>query len=351
MKAIYLILFLSFSFVSLSLLANCTGDEIDNRKPTFYNEETQTHIMRDQGTSGWCYAFSSADLVTHYLARNNPDALRISNGKPVERDRQLLNPLSALASNPEVDGDNFKNETTGGQPNQFVMDLFSNSSSRICLESEMNSNNFRDRENNIVEISTLLNNVSKLANSDRTEQSNGVCQEWTTVYSNIFPGLTYLEFNSIIAKLGQEGANNLQMVTGLIQNSCKNPVNVGTLPPVKRVRRTNNDSSDNSTEFINTIETQLRSGNIIALEYFQDFLENANHPPIINEGKGKQSEGSRHVSTIVGRKCVNNEERFLIRNSFGSGCEIYDRSLECDHGNIWVSKELLLRMSSRISHL
>lgn len=351
MKIFSLLLVIFASVPTYSSPGTCRGELIDNRRPTFFNEETQTHIMRDQGTNGWCYAYSSADMVTHYLARNNPEALRSSGGRPVPRDRQLINPLTAIASSSLYEGENFGESSFGGQPNQTVLNMFSDPSARVCLETDMFSTNFRDHQNNVVEISTALNDVDRLARADQNSPSNGMCQSWSSIYSNVFPGLTFSEFSGLISKLSDKSVTNFDRVSALIQRSCKNPVQVGNLPPVQRVRRTNNDNTDNSEAFISAIETQLQNGNIVALEYFQDFLEDASLPPIQRSESGRPLGGSAHVSTIVGRKCVNGEEKFLIRNSFGSGCEIYDQSLECEHGNIWVSRELLLRMSSRISYL
>ena len=59
-----------------------------------------------------------------------------------------------------------------------------------------------------------------------------------------------------------------------------------------------------------------------------------------------------HFSTVVGRRfnSSTNSCEYLVRNSWGRGCEGYDERLECEEGNIWVPKKVLAKRMRRIDY-
>ncbi|MCF8058391.1 MAG: hypothetical protein K9K67_03785 [Bacteriovoracaceae bacterium] len=319
----------------------------DHRRPTFYNEETQTHIMRDQGDSGWCYAFSTADLVTDYLYKNNPEILT----QTPEREDQLISPVSllpAIASFSEGQSDGrFTQMTEGGQVTQMMIDIVASVDprNRICLESEVRSSNFTINGEEI-DVLALLDNLELQYNPQTNDQI--LCQQVGLLNRTILPNL---EVSDVVNILNQIQSTNkpitsINYISQVISESCKNPLPTLKLPEVKRVRRTNTDGSDNQEDFLAAIDQQLLSGSILALEYNGYLLESSEGL----DAKGFPIEAP-HVSTIVGRRCIDGESQYLIRNSYGPTCDFYLEELDCDEGNIWVPKELLLRMSRRVNYL
>ncbi|MBH47125.1 MAG: hypothetical protein CME71_03040 [Halobacteriovorax sp.] len=343
-------LILSSLFSSTLWAQSCDpSQDRDNRSPTFYNEQTQSHIMRDQGDSGWCYAFSTADLVTDYVFKNNREVL---NQAP-NRNDQLISPVSllpaiaSLGSGEQDEGIRFSEYTAGGQVTQVMIDIVAsvNPRERVCLEDEVRSSNF-NLASEEVNILNLLDEVERNYNLQATSQE--ICLQASRLSQTVLPNINANDIETILTQLNASNkpVRSTTYISSLIQTSCKNPLPRLELPEVKRVRRTMLDESDNSQEFLSTIDSQLMANSIVALEYNGLLLETEDSV----DSKGFPIEAP-HVSTIVGRRCHNGENQYLIRNSYGNDCSFYLESLQCDQGNIWVSQELLLRMSRRISYL
>tara|TARA_R110000868_G_scaffold117600_12_gene312388 strand:- start:10162 stop:11214 length:1053 start_codon:yes stop_codon:yes gene_type:complete len=342
--------FLSLFFTQSLWSQSCDpSQDRDNRSPTFYNEQTQTNIMRDQGDSGWCYAFSTADLVTDYLYKNNREVL----SQASERNDQLISPLSLLPSIANLGASDaeaalpFSDRTAGGQVTQAMIDIVASVSpnDRVCLEDQVRSSNF-NLSGEEVNVLTMLDEIERGHNVQAT--SEAICLEATRLSQSILPNLNANDIETILARMSASNkpARSSTYISNLIQTSCKNPLPRLELPEIKRVRRSNLDDSDNSQEFLSTIDDLLAANSIVALEYNGMLLESEDSL----DSKGFPIEAP-HVSTIVGRRCHQGQSQYLIRNSFGTDCSFYLESLECDEGNIWVSQELLLRMSRRISYL
>ncbi|MBI2522501.1 MAG: hypothetical protein HYV97_18925 [Bdellovibrio sp.] len=50
-----------------------------------------------------------------------------------------------------------------------------------------------------------------------------------------------------------------------------------------------------------------------------------------------------HASVIIGLRVQNKIPQFLVRNSWGEGCDGYSRDWECDKGNLWLDAEVLAK--------
>jgi hypothetical protein len=339
------ICFLSLLLHASYLQANCSGNQvIDHRKPAFYDEQNNRHLMRNQGESGWCYAYAASDLVTFHLAKNNPAALQSQNGRAVPREAQLISPVSALSSYRAQKGKGTFSETLDGGFIDDFMSQFSNPKKRICLENEVNSSNVSGAsERTSLSVSIAMNNLEDLYNklnlqNDSSHDQAHLCSAWNDGFSQVFPGLDFDDFQKIFGDIKSEGGSSFDMINAMIENSCKNPVQIGRLPEVKQMKK-----RDNPTAFLQEINRQLEQGNIVGVKYNLDFLE--------KNDADENAEGSQHWSSIVGRRCVNGKSQFLIRNSFGTDCETYLDKNNCEEGNVWVPEETLFKMSNRINYL
>ena len=65
----------------------------------------------------------------------------------------------------------------------------------------------------------------------------------------------------------------------------------------------------------------------------------------------KDGEGS-HAVTIIGKRCVNGKNQFLIHNSWGTGCGYYAKEYECNKkGGFWVDEEIIARNARLVNIL
>ena len=88
------------------------------------------------------------------------------------------------------------------------------------------------------------------------------------------------------------------------------------------------------------INRVLEKGEPIYLAYHSSVLMNGiNIPNSVYYNSGESS----HASVITGRRFnpETNKCEYLIKNSYGTGCSLYARNLECENGQIWLPEELL----------
>lgn len=89
----------------------------------------------------------------------------------------------------------------------------------------------------------------------------------------------------------------------------------------------------------------LTNGMIVGVDYDSRILRNRNHRGV------KISE--LHTSSIVGRRWNSyaNTCEYLIRDSKGPACLIYDENYECEQGNIWLTESRLYNSLTSIVFL
>ncbi len=93
------------------------------------------------------------------------------------------------------------------------------------------------------------------------------------------------------------------------------------------------------------IHSQLELGRIVGIDYDSRVLLNTQNQSI------KISE--LHTSSIIGRRW-NREKKsceFLLRNSWGEGCQRYDESIECQEGNVWLGESSLFKNMTSIVYI
>jgi len=58
-----------------------------------------------------------------------------------------------------------------------------------------------------------------------------------------------------------------------------------------------------------------------------------------------------HASLIIGHRLVNQQDEFLIRNSWGNDCSKYHSDWQCTDGNIWVDADTLIKNTTDYNFL
>jgi hypothetical protein len=338
------LLILMASLFSFSLYAICTeGELIDHRSPAFFDKSSKTHLVRDQQWNNWCYAFTASDLVTHYLFNNAKER--------IPREFQFVSPLSLVShsvNGPVNKGTFFTDTNSGGQITQWLMDQFTLPRSGVCLESEVRSSNMTlPYKGRPIQIPKMLNIMEDKYRSSLKKRKNVTKNDpWLKHMQLIFPKMRMSELQSAINIGIEKRLGGAQFISSLIKRNCRNPLKIKSLPKIKRIRRNLiENNTDNRDVYLKELKNQLRSNNIVGVEYNSYLIDKD-----FREGRMMSRP---HVSSIVGEKCSGGRTYYLIRNSYSNNCQEkgYRQGIECDQGNIWVTEELLLKMSTRISFL
>lgn len=318
---------------------SCTP--IDNRKYPLKNN------IRDQDGIGWCYAYTAADLLSHKTGKLI-SAVDIANS--FNNDNPLYNFLTdnILAEK--------ESEQEGGHVNEAIKSALDKG---LCLEKDIRSSDFGFQ--NYKEFLEALQDIEKLkedyddstdvlmeqytygmvgysynskAISDKKRKLEreflGDCSRLNGEWRNIFRDLSSSDIVKILRK-----SNPTDVFNQMVNASCE-----------KRLEnlkfKIHNSNSWNVDKHVNIINEQLDKGNIVAISYKSTLL---------NDHRGELD--GNHASSVVARKYDEKAGvcQFLIRNSWGDGCQTYDKKYECESGNIWVPEEDLTRMVYRTSYV
>jgi len=92
------------------------------------------------------------------------------------------------------------------------------------------------------------------------------------------------------------------------------------------------------------INTQLEEDNIVAIDYSANILRDAD---------AKTPLKKLHTSPIVGRRFNDdaNTCEYLIRDSHGTDCSIYDSRYACENGNVWIAENRIYKNLLRIVYI
>jgi hypothetical protein len=94
------------------------------------------------------------------------------------------------------------------------------------------------------------------------------------------------------------------------------------------------------------ISEQLEMGRLVGLDYDSRILKDSSTPRL--------SFSELHTSPLVGRRWneANNSCEYLVRDSHGTDCSVrFDRSYDCEAGNIWLGESLIYRSMTSIVYM
>ncbi len=269
---------------------------------------------RNQDSVGWCASFAEADLVSHKLGKKISAAdLAINYG--------LKNNRKVLASDKEIKAaqamgikDLLRN---GVFLTENLYEVTLEAKGGVCLEKDFSSEDNYGGE--------ILENYIKIKKQKSSFfKSPGTC---LATLNKISPNVTKAQAVDFLEKATTEEA-----VSYLNQISCKKRYK----PDQKLISRAFPDfaSLENTNTYFKYINENLSKKNPTIIGYNAARLQNIN-----------TEDSERHASVIVGRRFNKDAQNceYLIRNSWGSSCAMYDPVLDCKDGHIWVPKEILTR--------
>lgn len=311
--------------------------------------------VRDQGSIGWCYAFTAADLVSHRL-RQNISPLDIAfqynrslNGEIQRRTaRESLNILrryiglpAPAPKNPltfeDIRNDFFRDYQLESRRQSGWVDralLATQEAGGYCLEAVIRP----IAESDVQFISTMgvLNHMRDSyhefrQNSPETTGEEYLCQHYK-IDGHIQRLIDQVGVRDIAHHLEGMLANDLfyhiiteQCPERIQQNFIPHEVNLNALPQQERLAR---------------IDALLDQNSILSINFHSQMLTGPGTP------------GEYHAATIVGRR-MNSETRqceYLVRNSWGASCELYGER-DCDNGHIWIPQDTILDYAQEMNYL
>lgn len=301
---------------------NCSNIDLRDRF-----EEKNIPDRRHQDTTGWCYAFVAADLVSYELGEN------IS---PADIARQYLNDV-----NPDHLQEEQLNPLVQVQPlggGHTIIAINSSRENGFCLESEFPSQDYAQSaegglaiaSNDIIQVRPI---VDKTSIDPEILAGNDICLERERL-REIFniPQLDRLldlvrdrPFSRILNNIAES-------------NDCLRRLSLPTDRQINHAIRANTQdwSDPENQKFFETINDVLGSGRPLSLgidpRMYQPNPRNAfvHHPRYSHQVIA----AGRRFNHISGR-C-----EYLIRNS-ESTCLGYNEEYECENNHVWVPRKMV----------
>ncbi len=258
--------------------------------------------VRDQANAGWCFAYTTADLVTHRM------------NQKISATDLAINFYYQMPEMPKTD----KLSQAAGGSDMGAMSYINN---RYCAEDVMPSNDYvlpkqcqpTNKKFEALDVVRLVEN----SNNSLSE-----CQ--MAMVKALFKNLNSEDIQKIMSnsKLSPFMKINEMRVKNCGSSRIKSNL------AMKSGLRSGFDS-------LKDVDDQLNKGNIVSLNYDAWFL--------VRTKKGNDVDN--HYSSIVGRRTneKTNTCQYLIRNSWGKNCSIYPApyNSQCEEGNIWVDENVL----------
>lgn len=295
--------------------------------------------VRDQGMTGWCYAYAVADLVS-FKSGKNISAVDIAvNNNKFENVYALFKGLRNIPNlwNREHSSSGILSDVKS--PSDRHAGTMNRALERtqwggFCLESDLPSDSYETAR--IEKILDESNRFDQTLNRQMPDEDEAImiASQFCAKHGQIFgEAFSHIKVQDIVDVIQDNNKTSLYLHLSDLQ--CKNRVNINGEVSVK----TKNELGSKS--IADEVNNVLESGNIIGIAYGTQIL--------------RQSNAETHASTVVARRWSEKSKtcEYLIRNSWGSNCEREDGSdkydgLECEDGHIWVERGRLNYWAGRV---
>ena len=285
-----------------------------------FNSTVHLNNARNQHDIGWCYAFVAADLISHRIGQQ-VSALDVVDAYYYPGTiRKVFNPPKQYYTEQEAGSiySAIKKATRRG----------------FCLEFDLPTDNL----NLLAEEQNYLHALRSIELAHQTYQQSGIlltnsCDhgEFSQQCQQIFP---YLDLGDITDVIRHEKSKP-QIIHSLIEKNCQQKRIKPPLPPLHFMKKP-------FPQLISQIDQLLDNEQIIAISYNLALL--SDHTA--QTSPDQQS----HASTIVGRRFINGQCQYLIRNSYGNSCNDIDPIYTCQNGHIWIPEAYLLKNLQQITY-
>jgi hypothetical protein len=302
---------------------------------------------RDQGDLSWCFAYTSADLISQRV-KQKISATDLASTF-ILQDPSHLNDLGDpalkkyLAEHPNIyerirknraeapgkyDPDHILKEEgltdTGGQEDTTI--LLANTKG-MCVEqnfpsTEANQNRFLHQ---IAKIYAQKNKVSE------TQDNCPLFRPQTDMTSAIVDPVS-VAMTDVYEKELDQRCQRKPWPVPLVPVMTKFGDDLKEYE--SRLKKGEFSRDQASGKLFDTLDFALEHGRVAAIGY--------SAYTIMKREEGEDTHGD-HSSIIAGRKMINGKCQYLIRNTWGQDCDLYYKKFQgrCEQGNIWITKEEL----------
>lgn len=229
------------------------------------------------------------------------------------------------------------NRTEGGLVDVTLQELRSNG---MCLEKDLPSSDYQfslskdyDLKKVFYDLRDFTNELKDQKITNSKDAENILCANRPLALSlkEIFPKMNINQIVKILLE-----SSDKEALKKLADQSCS----LERGEDLKNLKITNCNimSKCKKEDLWKTIDDQLTKGNILGLTIKSaDLL-----PENKTQALAANGTGMFHALSAVGRRFNPKTQscEYLLRNSWGKGCSIYNSDYECKDGNIWISEQI-----------
>jgi hypothetical protein len=318
--------------------SQCTPLDVRKSRPSL-KEFYET--PKNQDRLGWCYASVAAELISHRLGR---PVSQVDLAVSYNQDIQASPGKRTIRKIQETLGMNVKN-FNGALQGGWVEDALKDARKYGVCPSERITSFLpeSDSESDNQQLRTLILALGKTGESLRSGSLNrdqfiqGVeCfneMGMITYYRSYFPGLDFGLLYDVLTETAGRDVN--EVFFRLAQKHCEG--HRIRLPKIQvmPIGRQN---------LFTGIDSQLKKGNPVGLGFHAQMMK-LDAPRLAG-----------HAATIIARKFIDGECRYLMRNSWGSEClgayrdELVDYC-EPKSGSVWVPESLIQKYMKSATYI
>lgn len=279
--------------------------------------------VRDQDGIGWCYGFTTADLLTHYLSKTKGRGVQGGNANSPNYLSKSYN-VSAMGISSmynQVKNDNYEKSLNGKSVSELkrkrikvvpeggtiIGALLVAKSRGFCFEKDISSEDFsyvadqRCAVKNQCQITEMLNIIY-----ESPEYKD--CCGHVDIIQKVFPSQKLKSIKAILANSEKHTA-----LDNLVNSSCQEKFVKKLATDQPKVENKTIKIGQSPTELFKFLDNHLDRGIPVGIMYYADFLT------------GNPVNKSAHASSIVGKSFNTStcEVEYILRNSWGRGCGSY----------------------------
>jgi len=269
--------------------------------------------VRDQDSVGWCYAFTAADMLGHYLYKTkNKNLVASIDARELTKAQNLISPAAmAIRYNETYKKDFYESDKAEESPVAEAGNIKKTfelaKENGFCLEKDFPSESFNlvlkkfcvEQNKCALNLEGLLKLISDRAEETRDELTKCELKE---ILKTTYPSINLSGLENLI-----QFTNKKKIFSDLVYLGCtKKFRDPEAIPSVVSEKMEGDWTS---------LDKALDEGKIVGISYSPKFLK----APDINEKK------SKHASTLVGRHFNKKtcEWEYILRNSYGISCDNY----------------------------
>ncbi|EPZ51474.1 hypothetical protein M902_3034 [Bacteriovorax sp. BAL6_X] len=334
---VIIILLTSIQSFGMAKLTESECSQIDIRENMSPGMRKHFSSPRDQDSIGWCYGFTASDLISAEVGVPISSA-HVSAIYNKSVDNSTFMKLGYNIGNLIIN-DKFEDVYEGGYASMAIRK--SSNGQELCRESEFpfDKNNYGDTQSLILRLESIREHIK----SSDSKSKKLICSEVEAINTDY-----NLSIDATKLQLALEKESLNALLEKIIDDHCKNKVkipkfSVRTMKKPKRLSGRQHERHEHARDikkYFKKIGAQLAKGKPVGVSYGANQIA---------------SSGTNHSSVLIGRAWSDGQCLFEIRNSWGKGCEAYDRDkIElCNSfkGSFWVSDEKFYKMVYEVQYI